>query len=291
MGNEALATNARVAKAYADIQITTHGSNWYWAVCALMAVSTLAFAGMAFRRPRPDRIMYYIMAAVTLIAAIDYFTLASNLGQVPIAVQFYHGGRFGSIAGPATREIFYVRYIDWAITTPLILLALLLTAGVPWPTILITLLMAEVMVVTGLVGALTSSSYKWGYWTFGVVALLYIAYALGLLGRQYAKALGPKHGKVYNTCAFLTLFLWFLYPIAWGLSEGGNVIHPDSEGIFYGILDIFSKVVFGALLLNGHKTITSHEMGLHIREPSELPYHHREKVHTEPGVVNGTTTV
>lgn len=37
---------------------------------------------------------------------------------------------------------------------------LLLTAGLPWPTILYTILIDEVMIVTGLVGALVQSSYK-----------------------------------------------------------------------------------------------------------------------------------
>ena len=46
------------------------------------------------------------------------------------------------------------------ITTPLLLLDLLLTAGLPWPTILYTILMDEIMIVTGLVGALVKSNYK-----------------------------------------------------------------------------------------------------------------------------------
>ena len=46
------------------------------------------------------------------------------------------------------------------ITTPLLLLDLLLTAGMPWPTILYTLLIDEIMIITGLVGALVTSSYK-----------------------------------------------------------------------------------------------------------------------------------
>lgn len=49
---------------------------------------------------------------------------------------------------------------DRFITTPLLLMDLLLTAGLPWPTILFTLLVNEVMIVTGLVGALVQSSYK-----------------------------------------------------------------------------------------------------------------------------------
>ena len=58
-----------------------------------------------------------------------------------------------------------------------------------------------------------------------------------------------------------TISLWFLYPIAWGLSEGGNVIAPDSEAVFYGILDILAKPVFGALLLWGHRNIDPARLG------------------------------
>jgi bacteriorhodopsin len=53
------------------------------------------------------------------------------------------------------------------ITTPLLLLDLLLTAGMPWPTVLWVILVDWVMIVTGLVGALVVSDYKWGYFTFG----------------------------------------------------------------------------------------------------------------------------
>ena len=46
------------------------------------------------------------------------------------------------------------------ITTPLLLMDLLLTSGLPWPTILYTILIDLVMVVTGLIGALVHTSYK-----------------------------------------------------------------------------------------------------------------------------------
>jgi bacteriorhodopsin len=48
------------------------------------------------------------------------------------------------------------------VTTPLLLMDLLLTAGLPWPTILWTIFLDEVMIITGLVGALVKSRYKWG---------------------------------------------------------------------------------------------------------------------------------
>ena len=60
----------------------------------------------------------------------------------------------------------------------------LLTAGLPWPTILYTILMDEVMVITGLIGALVASSYKWGYFVFATVALFFIAFNVCWVGRK-----------------------------------------------------------------------------------------------------------
>jgi bacteriorhodopsin len=96
----------------AGIAITTYGSAWYWAVTAVMALSTFIFLGLSFTVPRRNRVFHYITASITLVASIAYFSMASNLGYTGILVEFtsHFNGSF--------REIFYVRYIDWVITTP-----------------------------------------------------------------------------------------------------------------------------------------------------------------------------
>jgi bacteriorhodopsin len=68
----------------------------------------------------------------------------------------------------------WVRYIQWFINAPLILLSLLLITGLPLSDLFLTIFMIIVTVVTGLVGALTPSSYKWGFYVFGVLTLLYV---------------------------------------------------------------------------------------------------------------------
>ena len=95
----------------ADNSITVHGSDWYWAVCAVMTVAALAFMGMSFSKPRSERIFHYITAMIVFVAAIAYFSMGADLGQVPILVEFANS-RYGGV-GSGTREIFYVRYIDW----------------------------------------------------------------------------------------------------------------------------------------------------------------------------------
>ena len=182
-----------------------------------------------------------------------------------------------------------VRYIDWFITTPLLLLDLLLTAGLPWPTILFVIIVDEVMIVTGLVGALVRSSYKWGYFTFGCVALVWIVYVLVWEARKHANALGKDVGKAFLICGSLTAFLWTLYPIAWGVCEGGNVITPDSEAVFYGILDLLAKPVFGALLIWGHRGIDPARLGLHIHDYDEKDAQINDKSNGATNGHNGMT--
>ncbi|KAI1209330.1 bacteriorhodopsin [Annulohypoxylon truncatum] len=267
-GNQALNVNSVVGQ-HGNLEITNRGSDWYYTVCSVMGLATLIFMGLSFRRAQGDRIFYYITAGITAVACIAYFSMGSNLGQVPILAEFIRpGSRLVRPAG--SREIFYARYIDWAITTPLLLLDLLLTAGVPTPTILATLLADEIMIVTGLIGALTRTTYKWGFWTFGMIALFFIAYELLFDARRHAQRLGGDANKTFMMCGVFLLFIWFLYPIAWGLSEGGNVIHPDGEAVFYGILDILAKPIFGLLLIWGHRRTTSSQLGLRIRDRSQL---------------------
>jgi len=299
MGNEALRVNGFTNTVAVNNHITVRGSDWYWAACAVMLASTLVFMGLAFTKPRHARIFHYLSAAITLIAGIAYFTLASNLGWTGIAVEFPRSNP--RVAG-TIRQIFYVRYIDWFLTTPLILLNLLLTAGFPWPSILYTILFDEIMVVTGLVGALVKTSYKWGYFAFGCVAFLFVAWIVVGDARGHARNLGADINRVYTICAAWIIGLWFLYPICWGLSEGGNVIAPDSEAIFYGVLDILTKPVFGALLLWGHRNIDISRLGLNLRMPGAEatsgglrsdkatgPGQHGTGV-TGSGVNNGTST-
>ncbi|KAJ4419823.1 hypothetical protein N0V82_004758 [Gnomoniopsis sp. IMI 355080] len=281
-GNQALAVNS-VVGTHADLQITVHGSDWYFTVCAVMGAATLVFMGMAMTKPQTHRLFHYITAGITAVACVAYWSMGSDLGQVPIQAEFIRRG--GIVGAAGTREIFYVRYIDWAITTPLLLTDLLLTAGVPWPTIMVTILADEIMIVTGLVGALTQTSYKWGYWVFGMFAFFFVVYELVVDGRRHANALGGTISSTFLRCGVLTIFLWFLYPIAWGLSEGGNVIHPDSEAIFYGILDIFAKPGFGILLLLGHNKIDPAQLGLTMREPGNFS---EKGHHTTTEANNGT---
>jgi bacteriorhodopsin len=121
--------------------------------------------------------------------------------------------------------------------------------------------MSWVVVFSGLAGAFNTTHYKWGYYVFGVVALLYIAFVISITfdlstytmfcswlllahARTSTFDAGPAIRSSYVGSAAFLAAVWLIYPVAWACSEGANVIGISGEIIWYGVLDILSGPVF-----------------------------------------------
>ncbi|SOV10009.1 related to YRO2 - strong similarity to HSP30 heat shock protein Yro1p [Ustilago sp. UG-2017a] len=235
----------------ADIHLGRWGSNWAWTVFCLMAASTLGLLIWSVRVPRNRRAFHYLLIAALAISTISWFSMASDLGSTPVTVQFLRnnplGGGFG---GYPTRQIWYSRYIDWFLTSSLLLLSLLLITALPLSVIFITLFFNLLMIVCGLLGALTRSRYKWGYFVFACAALAYVLYQIFASGLRSARRLGGGFGRAFLTASTLLAIIWPMYAICWALSEGGNAIGVSEEFLWYGLLDLFTKPIFAFLLLS-----------------------------------------
>ncbi|KAF8557897.1 heat shock protein 30, partial [Imleria badia] len=236
-----------------DRHITTHASDWLWAVFAIMLISWLIVLGWTFASRRHNRIFHFIPLIVLSVASVAYFAMASDLGWTLVTAEF---------RGHPTRQIWYVRYIQWFINAPLLLLSLLSFTHIATAQILTILFFSWFLVVNGLIGALVSSSYKWGFFVFGLFGLFFIwcvpiclpimspwltVPRIELLGHVPGQRGSFQIGEFkwgYVAGSAYISFIWMLYPICWGLSEGGNKISPTSEMVFYGILDIMSAPVF-----------------------------------------------
>ncbi|KAF8131928.1 hypothetical protein EV363DRAFT_1449630 [Boletus edulis] len=230
--NDALDTNPPAG----DAHITTHASDWLWAVFAIMLISWLIILGWTYST-RKTRVFHYIPLIVLSVATVAYFAMASDLGWTLIRSEF---------DSHPTRQIWYVRYIQWFINAPLLLFAMLSFTHAATAQILTILFFSWFLVVNGLIGALVASSYKWAFFVFGLFGLFFIwIQLLGVIPWQSNIFRQGEHFKpgFFIGAAYIS-FMWMLYPICWGLSEGSNTISPTSEMVFYGILDILSGPVF-----------------------------------------------
>lgn len=223
------AINDNMNQSAADIEITSAGSSFLWMVFSVMALTGFAIFVHANMLPKGDRVFHYLSVAILFTASVAYYSLASDLGATPITVEYLHGFNLNRTMGRIpTRQIWYARYIDWTVTTPLLLLGLLLVSGLPLSQVFMTLFLDEVMIVTGLIGALTISQYKWGYFAFANAAMFMVFWNLFFPGLKSASLLGKEFKKAYIISTGILSILWFLYPVAWGLADGANQISPDA---------------------------------------------------------------
>lgn len=249
--NDALGSNPPNAQEH----ISTNASDWLWAAFSLITLCTLVMAVFTFMRPRGKRTFHQIALMIMLTTSIAYFSMASDLGATPVRTEFRPPN--------TTRQVWYVRYIQWFITLPLLLLELLLATGLTLGDIVTTAFVAMVLVVMGLVGALVPSTYKWGYYTFGAVALLYIWFVLLWQAPRRTFAEAGTLRKGYILSSVYLAFMLITYPICWALSEGANVITPSSEMIWYGILDIIAGPLFLFFFLWELRGVEYHVFGFH----------------------------
>lgn len=75
------------------------------------------------------------------------------------------------------------------------------------------------------------------------------------------------------------------YPACWGVSEGANVISPDSEFIFYGVLDC-NLIPFTAFVFLGlHWRIDPARLGLTMRSYDDPIVNYRSTYMAGGGVL------
>ncbi|KAI0057954.1 family A G protein-coupled receptor-like protein [Artomyces pyxidatus] len=223
LANHALGSNPPTA----EIHQSTHGSDWLWAVFALMLLADLMALFWSSRRPR--NLLFHQLAIVILTTSpITYFFMAFNLGHTPVVVEWDRSRGFG----PLTRDVWYVHYIQWFINAPLLLLITFLGTGFP--------LMSGFLPL-------------WGFFTMGVFCLLYICLHLIFdTGREaFPTHTGRTRGGFLGSAFFLTL-LWLLYPLVWALDD---VIGPTGEVVWYSILDLLTGPVFLSFLWWWHREV------------------------------------
>ena len=250
---------------------------------------------MSFRVPRSHRIFHHITgesslkrlqfrllmfalkASITLVASIAYFMMASNLGYAAIPVEFMRSNP--KVSG-VLREIFYVRYIDWSVTTPVSFTRSFDLAS-------LTAFVASIDRCpphrrSPMAHHFVHHSHGRNhghYWTcrcprrfilqMGILCLCHCRSILHFLQRSSCwppTRNGGRHWQGLFNLRRLDHVLVVSLSDCLGSLQGGNVISPDSEGVFYGILDILAKPGFGALLLWGHRNIDPRSLGLNFRE-------------------------
>lgn len=191
---------------------------------------------------------------MTTIATISYLALATGDGASFKHTVLTHEHKHADPTHQHVfRQVFWARYVEWALTTPLLLLNLAFVAGMNGADITVTIVANVIMVLTGLFAAFGQiDSQRWGYYVITWLAFLVVVYQVAIGGRRNVAAKGTATAKFFGAIGSYALLLWAIYPIIWGVSTGSRRMSVNSEVITYAVLDILAVPVFGFWLLITH---------------------------------------
>ena len=218
---------------------------WLWIGVAGMALGVISIAWLTIQSPEGERHHGVTSLFVCLIAMIAYLAMAFGQGSVEID----------------GKEVFVARYIDWVLTTPLLLLGLLTLGLAPLArggdvrnrnALIAGVLGADVvMIVTGFLATVSPlDAQKWVW--FGISCLAFFYVIRTLWGPVYKEAVKNKTGGLYIKLLGVLSLLWFVYPVLWVLgTECTDTISLNAEVGVYAVIDVTAKVLFGLMLVAG----------------------------------------
>lgn len=205
----------------------------HWLYVAVMGLSAVGILVMARNPKGVPQYKYLIHTFVVVWSGLAYSAIAFGQGTVEI------GGE----------TVYFARYVDWVVSTPLLLLSLVLTGKYTLKlegSITAGLLGSQViMILTGLVADLSPAENRWYWYIAGCVALLVVYRLMWKELYEKAKIQGPELTQAYKSSAIFLSVQWLLYPLVWALGAPGlGLFGPLLTSVLFIILPIVSKAGF-----------------------------------------------
>lgn len=211
---------------------------WLWIGFISMTVGAIFF-GISASRNRSERwkILLTLNFFITAIAAVLYLAMVMGQGK-----GLFYG-----------KETFWIRYVTWFLSTPLLLLVLTHLGRNCRSTVGALLGANAAMIATGFVATISPAPISYVWYLVSCGFYLGVAYLLLMNYRMESQQNNPgKVGKdAFNRLLTVHLVLWTCYPIVWILAiTGFGLLSSGVETMFYTVLDVVAKVGFGLLSVN-----------------------------------------
>jgi len=215
-----------------------------------MALGTVAFIAMGWGEDDEHKRRFYVVTTlISGIATVAYLLMFMGIGVATVAIP---GEGF-------TLRIYWMRYVDWLFTTPLLLLDLALLAGADRDLIYRLVGLDVGMVVVGAAAAVApvGQTIRLVLWA---VSSLFFVVLLYFLANQLSARAARQSGEVaalFSTLRNLVIVLWTAYPIVWiiGTESTVGLIPLGVETAAFMVLDLSAKVGFGFILLRSRSVL------------------------------------
>ena len=253
---------------------------WYSMLVAMFSLAASAVFSLGTRtHVAPEHNTSRVLTAcIGLVAAVSYYF-----------IQDYYRQFLGSIEGAPSYEeskeaflaIGQLRYMDWTVTTPLLIIKMMMMAKIKgrrgYRLLAIALIGDVWMIATGFIGdqqlaadntILVGPRLLWG----GISTLGYLAvvYALYRVWKEFAPQALPIEQRAFRYMAVTVVTFWGVYPIGYILIAVTG-IDPDLLQVAFSVADIINKVgvgivvyLVGSSILTSRIDVESREYAMHV---------------------------
>lgn len=217
-----------------------------------MAAGTIYFVLERGDLKPEHRIAATYAGIITFVAAIMYWIMTDFVGFFDQA----------AATGDSIGSTVEIRYIDWLITTPLLLVEfglIVAIAGAATKGFLTRIIIADIiMIVTGYLGEISpvGALETWVLFIISSAAWLYIVYAVFQVKLDGMPAYAANAVKIMRR---FVMFGWAIYPIGTSTEQfmklgGADVTAAVAiAAIVYVVADVLNKVGFGMVAVNAAK--------------------------------------
>jgi sensory rhodopsin len=197
----------------------------------------IAFVACAFylylerdRVPEDFRAVLRVSCVYLVIAAINYFYMRTT---------YHEGVARGTSEFPTS-----FRYVDWVLTTPLMLIKFPLMLGIGdrgKPFMIRLVVLDLIMIITGYIGEVAKSpAVHFGFFLIGCIAWFGILASLFTALTTLPDRIGPALRSGVRSMSLFVVIGWAIYPVGFFLPMLG--LPDDVRELAYNIADLFNKV-------------------------------------------------
>lgn len=223
----------------------------------MLGFVAMAAGGLWFVLERNDlkvehRSVATYAAVIAFIASVMYYVMKD--------VVKFPGGMIDAAAIEGTMPL---RYIDWLITTPLLLVEfglIVAIAGAASKGMVTKLVVADlVMIVFGYLGETSVPGSGTAWVTFIISSLAWVYIAWLVFGVKVGDSAPAYAKKAVSTMRLFVILGWAIYPIGTATQQfitlgGGDISQAAAiAAMIYVVADVLNKIGFGMVAVNAAK--------------------------------------
>ena len=209
--------------------MSTHVAVAYWlAVLGFVFGTALAARLATASDADADRGAFAYLLIIPGFAGLMYVLMALDIGVVTVG----------------SEAIVVPRYVDWLVTTPVLVGYVGYVAGAPRRWIAGAMAADAAMILTGGIATITTGPTKWAFFVVSGWFPLSLLYVLYSVFQGYARAHAERRG-LFKLLQNHVGLLWLAYPLVWVVGAPAlGYVSAGGISLIVVYLDVVAKVPF-----------------------------------------------